>query len=492
MSERRDRWNDILAELERKRAFARSMGGAERLEKRRVQGLLNARERAALLFDDGVFVEIGLLAGAASEGTAAPAPADALIAAHGTIDGRPAFALIEDFTVLGGSIGDAGAAKRRRVIALAKQERAALVFMLDGAGHRLTNAHATPAPNDLQALADVSGHVPIVCLVMGPAAGHSALAAPLSDFVVMTPAAALFVAGPPLVRDALGETVSKEALGGPGVHLVSGVAHNAAADDADAIRLARRYLSYLPRREDSPAGPEAAPRRLPAILDLIDPDPRVPFDMRDLLGLVVDEGSLLEIQPGYGAALVTALARLGGRSIAILANNPAALAGAIDRAAAEKGARFLAVAEALKAPAVFLADNPGVMPGTAAERAGTLRAAAGLFAAQRRFTAAKLHVTLRKAYGFGSSVMAMNPFDGQTLSLAFPAISLAAMPATSGAKAGNLSDAQRLEAARKETAAASTLADKMAFDDVIDPRDLRNALIDGLKIASAIRRGDPR
>jgi len=494
------KWERILAELERKRAFARSMGGIERVARQHASGKLDARQRAAALFDEGSFVEFGGLAGNLSEDGAAPAPADALVAGFGLVQGRPVLAGIEDFTVLGGSIGDASASKRYRLTQLARQERVPLVFMLEGAGHRLTNQHATPSPNDLQGLVELSGRVPMVCLVMGASAGHGALAAPLSDFVVMTEAAAMFVAGPPIVKGAIGETVTKEQLGGPSVHVdSSGVAHNLAPDDAGAIALARRYLGYFPQNawQAPPAGidgSDTSPRRLDAILELIDPDPRVAFDVRPVLALLADQDSLLEVQPSYGASVVTALCRLGGQAVAIVANNPAVGAGAIGAAAAQKAARFMDVADAFHLPVIFLADNPGVLPGSASEKAGSLRHAARMFAVQHRLRVPKLHVTLRKAFGFGSSIMAMNPFDGQSLSLALPAISLGSMPAATGAVAAGLDDAARQRALAEQTSSAWRLADKMVYDDVIDPRELRNALLSGLVLLQSRRAGpfEPR
>jgi acetyl-CoA carboxylase carboxyltransferase component len=412
-----------------------------------------------------------------------------LVAGFGLIDGRPALTGAEDFTVLAGSIGDAGSDKRYRLTELAAQERVPLVFMLEGAGHRLTNTHAGRGPNDLQGLADLSGKVPMVCLVMGPSAGHGALTAPLSDFVVMTEAGSLFTAGPPLVKAAIGETVTKEQLGGPQVHVaVSGVAHNLAADDTAAIAMARRYLSYFPLNAwAAPArldGPDTGPRRLDEILSIIDPDPRIPFAMRQVLERLADTGSLLEVQPQFGASLIAALGRIGGHSVAIVANDPSVRAGAVDSDAADKAAHFLDVAGAFHLPVVFLADTPGVMAGTAAEKSGVLRHAARMFVAQHRLKVPKLHVTLRKAFGFGSSIMAMNPFDNQTVSLAFPAISLGAMPAASGATAAKLDEAARAKAEAEQAGGAYHIADKMGFDDVIDPRDLRDALIQGLKLTA--------
>jgi len=481
------RWGRILAELERRRDFARGMGGPERVERQRSGSRLDARQRAEALFDDGTFVELGAFVAGLSETGDNPAPADGLVAGFGRIDGRPVLAGVEDFTVLGGSIGDGGADKRYRLTQLAAQERLPLVFMLEGAGHRLTNAHAGRRPNDLQGLADLSGQVPIVSLVLGASAGHGALTAPLSDFVVMTGNASMFAAGPPVVKGAIGEVVTKEQLGGPQVHVAqSGVAHNLARDDMDAIAMARTYLSYFPSNAWVPApelpGADAGPRRLDGILSLIDPDPRIPFDMRVLLDMLVDGGSLFEVQPQFGGALVTALGRLGGRSVAILANNPSVGAGAIDSNAADKAAHFMEVAGAFHLPVIFLTDNPGVMAGSAAERSGVLRHAARMFVTQHRLRVPKLHVTLRKAFGFGSSVMAMNPFDGQTLSLAFPAATMGAMPAASGAAAAKLDDATRARIEAEQAGGAFHVANRMGFDDVIDPRDLRDALLRGLSL----------
>ncbi|MGB5077703.1 MAG: carboxyl transferase domain-containing protein [Sphingorhabdus sp.] len=476
-------WPSILAELEQKRAFSQGMGGEARLGKHREAGKLDARARTAALFDDGNYVEIGGLAANRSEATEFPAPADGLIGAFGFIHGRPALAGIEDFTVLAGSIGEAGSAKRYRLAQLALQERVPLVFMLEGAGHRLTNKHGTPSPNDLQALVELSGLVPMVCLVMGASAGHGALTAPLSDFVVMTKAASMFVAGPRLVKAALGEVVSKEDLGGPGVHVVqSGVAHRLAEDDLAAIGLARDWLNYLPANKI--AGTDTGPRALDDVLDLVPSDPRIPFDMGQLLEMLFDSGSLFEIQPDHAGSLTVALARLGGQSVAVMANNPSVNAGAIDSAAARKAVRFLRVAQDFGLPVIFLADNPGVLPGTASERAGTLRDAADMFTAQHRLTVPKFHVTIRKAFGFGSSIMAMNPFDGQTLNLAFPAVTLGAMPAQSGGKSAGMDDEARARIAAEQASSALELASRMVYDDVIDPRQLRNILLHGLMLAS--------
>jgi acetyl-CoA carboxylase carboxyltransferase component len=325
----------------------------------------------------------------------------------------------------------------------------------------------------------------MVCLVLGASAGHGALTAPLCDFVAMTETASIFAAGPPLVKSATGEDVTKEALGGPAVAEASGVVHNVVADDVEAIALARRYLAHFPVNAwDVPPwrdGPDTGPREVD-ILELVPPDPRRPYPVRAVLEEVFDGGELLEVQPGFGGSIVTALAHLGGRSVAVVANDPSVLAGTVDRDAADKAAHFLDVAGAFGLPCIFLADNPGVLAGTEAERSGILRHAARMFAVQHRLRVPKLHVTLRKAFGFGSSIMAMNPFDGQTITLAFPSITLGALPASSEGSA--IADPEeRARVAAEQARASITAAGRLAYDDVIDPRQLRNALLAGLSLA---------
>jgi acetyl-CoA carboxylase carboxyltransferase component len=491
MSDELHGWGPALEEIARRKAEAYAMGGEARLDRQHRRGRLDARERLQCLFDPGTFFEIGSLVGTNEE---PPAPGDALVAGAGRINGRPALAGAEDVTVLGGSIGSGASDKRYRLCQLAAQERVPLVMLLEGAGHRVTETASGRRPGDLMGLAELSGVVPMVGLVLGASAGHGALTAPLCDFVAMTETASIFAAGPPLVRSATGEDVTKEVLGGPAVAVeVGGVVHNLVADDAEAIDLARRYLNHFPLNawEAPPrrAGPDTGQRRV-ELLGVIPPDPRQPYPVRPVLAELVDEGELLEVQPDFGRSIVTALAHLGGHSVAIVANDPSVLAGTIDSDAADKAAHFLDVADAFGLPCLFLADNPGVLAGTAAERQGILRHAARLFAVQHRLRVPKLHVTLRKAFGFGSSVMAMNPFDGQTLTLAFPSITLGALPA--GSEASAVDDPEERARLAAEQARASIVAGaRLSYDDVIDPRELRNALLAGLSLAEG-RASAPR
>jgi acetyl-CoA carboxylase carboxyltransferase component len=478
-------WKPLLEKLEQKKAWARELGGPERVERFMYsRGKLDARQRIERLFDAGSFVELGVLVGNV-EGV----PGDAFVCGLGRVNGRPCLAGVEDFSTLGGSIGSGGSAQRYRVADLALQERVPLVMMLEGAGHRLTDTGGGGrAPNDLLAMADLGGQVPMVCLVLGASAGHGALAAPLSDFVVMSEQAAMFTGGPPLVKSATGEDVTKHELGGPQVCAeIAGTVHNVAPDDAAAIDLARDYLGYFPLSCDgSPPrreGPDTGPRRIEELLSIIPPSDRQPYKMRRVIELLVDEGSFFEIQPLYGKAVIVGMAFLGGRAVAIVANDPSHRAGAMDSAASIKAMDFLENVANFHQPVIFLADNPGVMAGTRAEREGILKWGGKMFRAERRIRAPKLHVTLRKAFGFGMVTMAGTPFDHQTLSFALPGVNLASMPAGSGGRAAKLSEEQQREAEQAQTAGPYRMATGMGVDDVIDPRDLRNALLGGLVLA---------
>lgn len=485
-----EEWRSVLDQLEQRLEFGRGMGGPDKLAARAAAGLPNARQLIDMLVDADSFSELGSLVGGVGHHGAAPIAADALIGGIAAIDGRPVVVACEDFTVKGGSIGHGTNAKRVRLAKLAAQEKVPYILLLDGAGARMTNSleRHPYAPSDLIALAELAGQVPTVAVIVGSSAGHGALSGVMADWVVMTETATLFSAGPPLVAAALGEKVTKEQLGGAAMHAgTSGVCHNVASDAAEACALVRRYLAYLPsrsgeappRRIDAGAGP----RSLDDILDIIPRNAQRPYDIRKVIERVVDTGSFLEIQPAFGRSMVIGLARLGGYSIGVVANQPTVLAGAITREAADKATHFIDLANAYHLPVLFLADNPGIMSGTQAEQAGTLRAAARLYTAQARLASPKLHVTLRKAFGFGSSIMAMNPFDHQTLTLALPGITLGGIPVKGGDSAAKLDAATADALAEAEASGAWVTGDTMAYDEIIDPRQLRNRLLSGLALA---------
>ena len=481
-------WDATLEDFERRQARARAMGGADRVAARRAEGRLDARGRIDELLDDGSFVEIGTLAG--------PVPADALVAGVGAIDGRPVAVGAEDFTTMGGSIGPAATRKRWRIADIARRERIPLVMLLEGAGHRppMPGDPGGGGPNDLQAQSALSGLVPMVCGVMGPSAGHGAVTALLCDFSIMTPDAAIFTAGPPVVEASLGERVGKYELGGLAVAVGAGTIHNTAVDDADLLDQIRTYLSYFGssawERPPTADTGDVGPRPVAEMLELVPRDGRRAYDMAAVVEAVVDGGQTLPIQPGYGASVICALARIGGEPVGVVANQPAALAGSIDVSAAEKAAHFISVCDSFHLPLVFLADNPGVLAGTASERAGVLRTSARMYAAQTRATTVKIHVTLRKAFGFGSCVMAMNPHDGQTLSYAFPAAAVGAMGAAGAGRAVGADEQATEDLRRAEEESAYRSASALSFDEVIDPRDTRNAILSALEV-SARRRSQP-
>lgn len=482
-----DDWKALLGDFEARLERARGMGGEQKLHKRSASGKPNAREMIGRMTDPGSFMELGTLVGGVSYHGEATVAADALVGGLARIDGRPVVIGCEDFTSAGGSIGHGASAKRVRLAHLARDARCPYIMVLDGAGARVSNSleRHPYAPNDLQVLAELSGLVPTVAVVLGSSAGHGVLTGLLMDYIIALEDATLFSAGPPLVAAAMGEMVSKEELGSAAMHArESGVVHNLARDAAHAAELLRGYLAHLPshawERAPRASGADQGPRSLDDIFQLIPRSHQRPYDVRPVIARVADAGAFYEFQPAYGTSLVTGFIHLGGHSCAVVANQPAVLAGAITAQAAEKAAHFIELADAWHLPVLFLADNPGIMPGTQAERAGTLRAAARMFAAQARLRSPKLHVTLRKAFGFGSSLMAMNPFDRQTITLALPGVSLGGIPALGGAMATGMDAAALSQLEEAQASSAWTTADTMAYDEVIDPRQLRNALLASL------------
>ena len=485
-----DDWLPLLDDLVRRKGAARGMGGAGKVESRRATGRLDARGRIDHLLDPGSFVEIGTLVG--------EVPADGVVAGSGTVDGRPVMVGAEDFTVMGGSIGPGTTAKRFRIAELAELDRVPLVMLLEGAGHRPPmpgDPRPGRAPTDLIQQARLSGRVPVVTGVMGPSAGHGALVVPLSDFALMTVDACVFTAGPPVVQASLGEDATKEELGGPAVALASGLVHNVAADDGALLDDIRTYLGFFPSSAWShpprSEGDDVDPRSVPEVLDLVPKDNRRAYDMGRVLGAVLDGGRCFEVQSHFGRSVLCVLGHLGGEPVAVVANQPQAMAGAIDVDAADKAAHFIQVADSFHLPLVFLTDNPGMLAGTRSERAGVLRAGGRMFAAQAQTRTVKLHVTLRKAFGFGSMVMSMVSFSGQSGSFAFPGAILGAMGAEGAGRAVGADEDEAAALRQAEMEAAYRSASGLGFDELIDPRDLRNALLSGLKRGLSRRQAAP-
>ncbi len=472
-------WRDTLDELTRRRRHAHAMGGTERLAKHHGKGKLDARARLEHLLDKGSFREFGTLVGG-------DIAADGIVAGSGLINGSPVMVGAEDFTTLAGSIGPGGNAKRYRLAELALRDRIPLVMLLEGAGFRPSGEHYGRTPTDLLAQARCSGKVPMVGGLLGPSAGHGALVAPVCDFTIMSRQGAIFTAGPPVVKESTGEEISKEDLGGPSVALASGVIHNVAEDDEAVLDDIRRYLSYFPPSAWSyprvlPEDEAAEPRSTPELLDIVPRGNRRVYDMRAVLDVVFDARGWFEVQPKFGAAMICALAHLGGHPVAVVANQPKVLAGSIDADAADKAAHFIMVADSFHLPIVFLADNPGMLPGSRSEKSGVLRSGARMFAAQTAATTLKLHLTLRKAYGFGSMVMSLLGFDNQSATFAYPGATMGAMSAAALSRASHAAEDVEAKLRKAEVEASFRSASHLGFDDLIHPEETRNALLSALQ-----------
>jgi acetyl-CoA carboxylase carboxyltransferase component len=308
----------------------------------------------------------------------------------------------------------------------------------------------------------------------------------------MTDTASIFTAGPPLVKASLGEDVTKEDLGGPAVALASGLIHNHASSDEDALAQIRQWLSYLPSSawQQPPIEEDAeGDRATPELVEMIPTNPRHPYDMAAVIVTVMDTGSFFEIQPGFGPSMITGFARLSGQPVAVVANQPQHLAGTINVEAAEKATHFIKVADSFHVPLIFLTDNPGVLAGSASEKAGILKHAGRMFTAQHAATVPKIQLTLRKAYGFGSTAMGMNPFDNQTLNLAYPGVSFGAMPARGADEATGADEQTRAALQQAEEESGYRSASALSVDDIIEPAETRSKLLQGLTISSARLQG---
>jgi acetyl-CoA carboxylase carboxyltransferase component len=471
-------WEEALDDLGRRRQHALEMGGPERLDKHRGKGKLDARARIERLLDPGTFRELGTLVGG-------EVAADGIVVGSGLINGSPVMLGAEDFTTMAGSIGPGGNSKRYRIAELALRDKVPLVMLLEGAGFRPGGGHYGRTPTDLLAQAQCSGRVPTVAAVLGPSAGHGALVAPVCDFRIMSAQGAIFTAGPPVVKESTGEEISKEDLGGPVTAVPSGVIHNVAEDDEAVLADIQRYLSYFPPSAWSyptplPQDADSEPRATPELLDIVSRDNRRVYDMRAVLDVVFDRPDWFEVQPRYGKAIICALAHLGGHPVAVVANQPNVLAGSIDADAADKAAHFIMVADSFHLPIVFLADNPGMLPGSRSERSGVLRAGARMFAAQTAATTIKLHVTLRKAYGFGSMVMSLLGFDHQSATFAYPGATMGAMSAAALGRATHAGEDITAKLRDAELQASYRSAEHLGFDELIDPRETRDALLSSL------------
>ncbi len=415
-------------------------------------------------------------------------PGDGVLAGAGMAGGRPVFCYSEDPTFMGGSLGEAHAETIVRVMRLAGQAGAPVVGFVESGGARLQEGHAALAGYGriFRESVALSKLVPQISIVTGVSAGGGSYAPALTDFVVMTERARMFLTGPQVVEEALGEQVSMEDLGGPRVHRANGVCQLLADDERDGARVARELLGYLPTSIGNPSASSAVPE--PATGD---PSASVPaearrvYDVREVIDSLVDGGDFLELSPGWARNMVTGFARIDGRAVGVIANQPWRLGGVIDAVAAEKGALFVADCERFRLPLVVLVDTPGFMPGRRQEEAGVIRYGASLLRAFAAATVPRLTVVLRKAYG--GAVITMNSKElGADMVFAWPGAEIGIMAASQAvgiverrrlAEAqdphlhGRLADAYAAEHLTAEAAAASGFV-----DEVIDPRSTHDRL----------------
>jgi acetyl-CoA carboxylase carboxyltransferase component len=497
--------------LRQKREKAMQMGGPERIARQHKLGKLTARERIALLADAGTFQEYGLLANHQShrpEMADKDAPADGVITGFGRIDGRRVGIVAEDFTVMGGSVGVTHGMKKMRMVQIATQERAPLVWLLDGAGARAEEfiAEGLPMITHLVNIAKMSGVAPSVGVAMGPSAGDSSLVGSLLEFIIMTKKEGMLAAGgPPVVLRATGEVVSKEDLGGWKIHCVeSGVADNAAEDDPDAIQMTKRYLSYLPSSayEYPPyVEPTDDPDRMDEeLLSIVPDNMALPYDMKRVINSIVDQGSFFEIKPLFAQMMITGFARMNGHVVGVVANQPRILSGAITAKAAIKERHFIDLCNAYHVPLIFLADVPGVMTGQESEKEAALRYGLAVAYSLAWADVPKITVVTHKAFGFGGCAMC-GYGAGQTLTLAWPRVDFGSIPSGGGVLAAHKAEldaaedpealARQLEEAYTKYAGPYPAAATFNVDDVIDPRETRPRIIRALELALGRRTSPP-
>jgi acetyl-CoA carboxylase carboxyltransferase component len=489
-----------LAELALRRAEAEKLGGSDAVRKHHEQGRLTIRERIAGVVDPGSFQEVGKLTGQGRyEGSTVtgvtPAP---YVMGLASIDGRPVAVGGEDFTVRGGTSWSGDRKKGGQggfVEDLAHQYRIPLVNLIDGAGGSVTSiqrrGHAVfPGVYGFERSVELMGEVPVVCAVLGTAAGGPAGRAILSHWSVMVKGTSqVFAAGPPVVERSLGMKISKEELGGPGIAVdVAGTIDNVAADEKQCFEMVRRYLSYMPQNvwELPPVVTTGDPvdRCEEALRDIIPENRRQPYDMRALVRMVVDRGSMFEIQPTYGKALITCLARMNGKVVGVIANNPMIYGGAMDVRAARKQTHFVELCDSFHIPLIFLVDVPGFMVGKDAEAAATLREGmrsvyVGLQASVPMYT-----VVIRKCYGMAG--MGTTDKNGLDLKIAWPTAEWGSLPVEGGVAAAFRRDIEaapdpkaremEIEAELRALASPFRTAEAFGVEEIIDPRETRPIL----------------
>ena len=496
----------LLQRLHERKAAAVAMGGADQIHKQRARGKLTARERIDRFFDAGSFVELGSLVrsqildfGMQVRDT----PADGVVIGHGRVQSREVCVYATDFTVLAGSAGESHAAKIAAIIELAGRLRVPVVGMLDSAGARLHEGSALSRPfNRIFINQSIySGVVPQIQVLMGPCAAGQGYSPMLSDFLIMTEKTAfMWLGGPRLTRAATGEDIDDSIVGSARSNMQAGQCDLIAADDDEALGFARRLLSYLPQHcdEPPPVGPTDDPsdRREEQLLEVLPDSPRMTYDMHEIVDLIVDQGSFLELKSEFAPNIITGLCRLGGQVVGLIANNPDEMGGVMENDCSDKYMRLMTFCSAFNIPIITLVDTPGFVVGREWEDKGILRHGAKLLFGYASATVPKISVIIRRSYGGGNVVMGSKTM-GADFSFAWPTAEISIMGPESAAAViwnGELKKAkesktyaalleERCHEYREKYINIFNLAENYRYDfvdDIIDPRDTRPVLIRAL------------
>ena len=490
---------EIVRELERRRQGARQGGGERRIEAQHAKGKLTARERILLFLDEGSFEEWDMFVEhrCTDFGMAATTiPGDGVVTGHGTVNGRLVFVFSQDFTVFGGALSETHAQKICKIMDQAMKVGAPVIGFNDSGGARIQEG-----VNSLAGYAEVfqrnvmaSGVVPQVSLIMGPCAGGAVYSPAMTAFIFMVKDSSyMFVTGPDVVRTVTHEKVTHEELGGALTHTTkSGVADLAYENDVEAILELRRLIDFLPasNREPPPERPTADPidREEYALDTLVPPNPNKPYDIKELIAKLVDEGDFFELQPAHAANIVVGFGRIEGRTVGIVANQPMVLAGCLDIDSAKKGARFVRFCDCFNIPIVTLVDVPGFLPGTKQEYGGIIKHGAKLLFAYAEATVPKVTLITRKAYGGAYDVMASKHLRGD-VNYAWPTAEIAVMGPKGAVEIIFRADAAdpakieaRTEEYRQKFANPFVAASRGFIDDVIMPHGTRRRIGHALRM----------
>lgn len=490
----------LIQNLRQTREHLQQGGGPDRLAKQKEQGKLTARERISSLVDAGSFEEFGLFAqhrqvnfGMAEK----EVPADGVVTGAGVVDGRLVHLASQDFTVLGGSAGEVHSLKVADAMQRALKVGSPIILINDSGGARVQEGIDSLSGYGQVFYSNVllSGSVPQISLICGPCAGGAAYSPALTDFVIQTRKAQMFITGPQVIKQVTGEEISAEELGGADAHMAhSGVIHFIAEDDGEAIHICRRLLSFLPANnlEEPPRLPsDGNVEPNPLLNSVVPADPKQSYDVRRVIEGIVDQGDLLEVQAGYAMNMVVGFARILGRSIGIIANQPLVLSGAIDINAANKAARFIRFCNAFNIPVVTFVDVPGYLPGVQQEYGGIIRNGAKLLFAYSAASVPKIQVILRKSYG-GAHVAMCSKDLGADSAFAWPTAEVAVMGAEGAVEivfrkemqeAPNKAArrAELIEQYRAAFASPYVAAGRRLVDDIIEPANTRKHLAQALE-----------